>query len=86
LVIKGKNIKNNLRIQANIVDLAPTVLSILDISLPSHMDGRVLEEIFIKKPKIRIEETKNLERGEPEKYLEDDEKEIERRLKDLGYL
>ncbi len=86
LVIKGNNIKNRMDIQADIVDVAPTVLSILGLPIPEYMDGRVLKEVFIKKPKIKFEETRLPETVKSKEHLEDDEKEIEKRLKDLGYL
>jgi len=86
LVIKGNNIKSNLRIRANIVDMAPTVLAILGLPILEYMDGRVLKEVFIRKPKAKIEEAEVSDVLESKQYLEKDEKEIEKRLKDLGYL
>jgi hypothetical protein len=31
---------------ARIIDLAPTILRLLDVAVPADMDGRVLDEIF----------------------------------------
>lgn len=46
-LIKGNNIKIREVIQnANIMDIAPTILHIMGIPIPSYMDGRVLEEVF----------------------------------------
>jgi len=42
----GKYIKNGEIINANIVDIAPTVLHIFELPIPSDMDGRVLKEVF----------------------------------------
>lgn len=43
----GKDIKRGCKIQdAEIYDIAPTILHIFDIPIPRYMDGRVLKEIF----------------------------------------
>lgn len=38
---KGREIKD-----ANIIDLAPTILHTMDVPVPTNMDGKVLKEIF----------------------------------------
>lgn len=63
----GPDIKQDITIEnAQIIDLAPTILHIFDIPIPKYMDGKVLKEIFkeesdcakrkIKYQKIKIEE------------------------------
>jgi len=48
VLIMGHNIRKNIMVEnANIIDLAPTILQIMKVPIPSYMDGRVLEEIFI---------------------------------------
>lgn len=43
----GKDIKNNLHItNARIIDLAPTILNLMNVPIPEDMDGKVLTEIF----------------------------------------
>lgn len=86
LVIKGNNIKSQASIQADIVDLAPTVLAVLGLPIPKHMDGRVLEEAFIERPEITVKDMGVPDIFKSEGHSEDDEREIEKRLKDLGYL
>ena len=48
----GNNIRSNYRIKASVVDIVPTVLSAMNIPISNDIDGRVIEEAFIKKPKI----------------------------------
>ncbi|HLM82459.1 MAG TPA: alkaline phosphatase family protein [Terriglobales bacterium] len=50
LIAVGPDIKHNLRLMgldASVYDIAPTVLHIYGIKLPSEMRGRVLDEIFV---------------------------------------
>jgi predicted AlkP superfamily phosphohydrolase/phosphomutase len=86
LVIKGDNIEKHKEIEANIIDVAPTVLAILGFPIPKHMDGQVLKGVFIEKPEIKFGEAGLSERIKLKEHSEEDEKEIEKRLKDLGYL
>lgn len=37
------------------MDIVPTVLSIMNVPIPNHVDGSVIEEVFIEKPKIKGE-------------------------------
>ncbi|MFX0209901.1 MAG: alkaline phosphatase family protein [Candidatus Hodarchaeota archaeon] len=49
IIALGPNIcQNKKEVKANLIDLTPTILSIYDISIPEDMDGKVLDEIFIK--------------------------------------
>jgi predicted AlkP superfamily phosphohydrolase/phosphomutase len=44
---RGKGVKKSIKINsANIVDIAPTILYTMGLSIPRQMDGGVLEEIF----------------------------------------
>ncbi|CAD7776728.1 MAG: Type I phosphodiesterase / nucleotide pyrophosphatase [Candidatus Methanoperedenaceae archaeon GB50] len=45
-VAKGSYIKQGECVKAKVIDIAPTILHILDIPIPEDMDGRVLKEIF----------------------------------------
>ena len=69
---------------ADIVDIAPTVLSLLDIGVPSDMDGTVLDNLFEEPLGTEYVSPTTPERcAEPEGSTDDDVKE---RLSDLGYL
>lgn len=46
-IMKGKNIKQNSKVEnAEIIDLAPTILYNMGIPVPSDMDGKVLKDTF----------------------------------------
>lgn len=77
----------------HIQDLAPTILHCLGLPVPTYMDGRVLEEVFV--PTFRatrpVVRTEALPTGGPTKevgevFSEEDEEEIRQRLTGLGYL
>lgn len=53
LYMYGKNIKPNHKIDASVVDIVPTILAAMNIPIPTIIDGRVITEVFIKKPKIK---------------------------------
>jgi predicted AlkP superfamily phosphohydrolase/phosphomutase len=75
--------------RANIVDIAPTACYTLEIPLTSEMDGVVLE-IFKEGLDIhrlsRVRGTSMVKKGEQVTYTPDQESEIKRQLKGLGYL
>ncbi len=84
---KGKRVKG-----AEIFDLAPTILHMMDIAVSRDMDGKVLKEIFeqgsspanrpVKYSSLR-EEKKKARRFE---WTKDDEEVIKERLRKLGYI
>ena len=91
-IAKGKNIKSGLEIKnAEIIDLAPTILHLMGSPIPKDMDGKVLEEIFtdefLKSNHINYMEEKD-DSGESKasNYNESDEKKVEDHLRGLGYL
>jgi len=86
----GPHIKKNSHVKdANIVDIAPTVLYECGAPVPDDMDGRVLTEIFYDEyiksnpPKLTGSgDTKSLEYT----YSDAEKGSVEKRLQDLGYL
>jgi predicted AlkP superfamily phosphohydrolase/phosphomutase len=75
---------------ANLLDVAPTVLRLLDLPVPADMDGRVLAEILA--PELAAAADRREEgddapgAGDAPSYAEEDEAAIQARLADLGYL
>jgi predicted AlkP superfamily phosphohydrolase/phosphomutase len=93
LMISGPGIREGYELRtASIMDIAPTVLALMGVPIPTAMDGDVLEEAMTdelcKQRKIRFIEDD--ERGphqlvEPE-ISEQDEETIRMRLHELGYI
>ena len=75
---------------ARLIDLAPTILYMMGLKIPPDMDGRVLEKIikedFLRRMPVEFcEESTDGKTGNYELSPEDQE-EIVRKLKGLGYL
>jgi predicted AlkP superfamily phosphohydrolase/phosphomutase len=86
ILIKGKNVKQRRNVRASIIDLAPTILALLELPVPTYMDGRALEDFFAEGLKVNIQEMRYARRGFDHKGMDVDSQEIEKRLRDLGYL
>jgi len=76
-----------------IVDVAPTILYAMDLPIPADMDGRVLEEAFTPEYRrshpIRYEAPPAgaaREAGPEPVYSDEEDAEMQRRLRGLGYL
>jgi predicted AlkP superfamily phosphohydrolase/phosphomutase len=70
----------------NLIDLAPTILHLLDLPVPSDMDGRVLEELFTTSKPVGYEDVDNTVTQQSQDYTGEEAELIEQRLKGLGYL
>lgn len=90
LAILGNGIKEKFRTEANIVDVAPTILHLLGFLAPTDMDGRVLKEVckpkakFLRKP-IPYRESSYGKRENKRMVSRKEEAEIVERLRRLGY-
>jgi len=88
LMTAGAKLKGDVSIKdATIYDIAPTVLHLLGIPIPTSMDGRVLQELFLHDTEIvytedSIDSITNTETTLSSTALDD----IEERLRSLGYL
>ncbi|MFC2172453.1 hypothetical protein ACFLU6_07450, partial [Acidobacteriota bacterium] len=89
----GSNIRGGKRLDdPKIIDLAPTILHILNVEIPKSIDGKVLKEIykegFLANQPIRYSGDTGPDGPEqPESLFSDKEKEeFEKKLKGLGYL
>lgn len=77
---------------ASIVDLAPTILYLLDQEIPADMDGRVLAEaldpgLLATRPIRRSDAgSDDGDRGPAREYSVEEEAEVLQRLRDLGYM
>ena len=84
------------RIKANLLDIAPTVLHLLGVAVPSDMDGRILTELLdpeaMHASASPVFATVFAGANEPDElpvastYAAEDDAAIKQRLADLGYL
>jgi len=91
VIFHGENIRKNIQIEkAEIIDLLPTILAILQIPIPTRLDGKVLDEIFISPEKLnRLQIEDEVPKKEADaafQYSVQEQDEVANRLKQLGYL
>jgi predicted AlkP superfamily phosphohydrolase/phosphomutase len=87
LVLFGPGIRPGFKVTgANIVDVMPTILHLLQIPVPDEVDGRVLSEV-LERPEHLVNLARKLAHGEagPRKMSGSEEQLVRRRLKALGY-
>lgn len=85
----GPRIKQGVPLPANnILDLAPTIMHMMDAPVPRIMDGRVLSDIFTAPQPVIFDEDSSMDTAVPaDHHLSDSEAaEVEERLRGLGYL
>lgn len=76
----------------SIVDVTPTILHIYGVPIPSDMDGRVLKEIFeadseLCHREIKYSQTESSSNGDSDlRRIKNENEEVAKRLKALGYL
>ena len=93
LIAQGPDVKQGIEITgANIVDVAPTILHMLNTSIPKHFDGIVLQNLFhssfLKTHPIQFTDV-SFSDGEQDAslpYSESESEIIHSRLRSLGYL
>lgn len=87
VLIEGGDIKRPASdFRPNLIDIAPTILHILGLPIPSDMDGRVLEEILTPELPVHYEEVDNSIARVAQDYKQAESEIIAQRLKGLGYL
>ncbi len=83
----GDHVAPGQRVIGEIADITPTALAMLGLRVPADMEGRVLSEAFA--TPITVEHEPPIERAPVQRedvYSEEDEKILQQRLSDLGYL
>lgn len=92
LVMSGPGIRPGAEIEGAVIqDMAPTVLHVMGLPVPSDMDGQVLEDAFTEgfmdAYPLQVAESSGDDRMSDEAgYTEEGEKEILERLRGLGYM
>ncbi len=89
-ILHGPGVRTGHRLDAHILDIAPTLLHALDAPIPAHCDGRVLHEAFVpsspfcrRPPRYEHVEREAVRETE---WAEEEEARMVERLEDLGYL
>lgn len=92
LVMSGPGIRPGAEIEGAVIqDIAPTVLHVMGLPVPSDMDGQVLEDAFAEgfmdAYPLQVAESSGDDRMSDEAgYTQEGEKEILERLRGLGYM
>lgn len=77
---------------ASIMDVLPTLLHVMSAAVPSGLDGKIAEEWLDdeargRSPKFTEDTALGMSKGlEPHDFTEEEEAQVTKRLKDLGYL
>jgi predicted AlkP superfamily phosphohydrolase/phosphomutase len=91
VMARGPGIRRGNDLNANIMDLAPTILHVLGVPVPADMDGRVIREIFEESSDTynraaKTEEPMTIGSTRSSGMSSEDEKNVLSHLKDLGYV
>lgn len=84
-LIYGAGIKPGVTINADIVDIMPTVLAFMSMPVPDHLDGKVLSEVFDIPPRPHYK-TVTKKSCKSSYSNSDDQDQICKKLTDLGYI
>ncbi len=87
----GPDVRVGSRIEdAEIIDIAPTIMALLGVAVPKYMDGKVLEgaltETFLQDHPLRYADYEGATGGDDKPFTDEESAKINERLKDLGYL
>jgi predicted AlkP superfamily phosphohydrolase/phosphomutase len=86
-IASGAGVKNAGEFRgAQIIDLAPTILHLMGLPVPTDMDGRVLTEALADARDVEYGGTSEARAATTDGYSEEEEKEVIERLADLGYI
>jgi hypothetical protein len=85
-MLAGPGIKQGLRLDADIYDIAPTALHILGVPVPEDMDGRLVEDAFVERQAVSFEKPQAMLSNVVTGLLEEEDREVRERLRSLGYL
>ena len=71
---------------AQIVDVVPTLLALMELLLPAEVDGQVLRGALTKVPEVRRAEGEAPAASSAAGYTDQEAKDVMQRLRDLGYI
>ncbi|KKK70350.1 hypothetical protein LCGC14_2924850, partial [marine sediment metagenome] len=77
LVVNGQHVKSGYKLQANIADITPTVLSCLGLPVSADMEGKALTELFSRAVEVEFEPPReHLPVGAEEEVYSEQEKKL----------
>jgi predicted AlkP superfamily phosphohydrolase/phosphomutase len=82
----GPEFKRGQQINAEIIDIAPTILAALNLPVTEDMNGKVVKEAFEAPPEVVYESPQKEKTSAAHDYSQQEQAEIRSRLADLGYL
>jgi predicted AlkP superfamily phosphohydrolase/phosphomutase len=91
LILNGPGVRKGVTLdKANIMDVAPTVLSYMGLDVPGHMDGHVLREAFTEDHNqanhTRYTDDELAQPDADTGYASDEEEAVIDKLRDMGYV
>ncbi|MDQ7028612.1 MAG: alkaline phosphatase family protein [Ardenticatenia bacterium] len=87
LVLAGPGVRAGVELEAaQIVDVVPTLLALLDLPLPAEVDGQVLREALAEEPTVRYAASEAPAASDAAGYTDEEAEDVMQRLRDLGYL
>lgn len=84
-VAHGPGVRSGNKLDADIVDIMPTVLAYLGVPIPKYVDGKVLDAAFAEPFKVSREDITHAP-SKPVEYSDAEQAKVEKQLADLGYL
>jgi len=90
-IASGPAFKKGGRLAVSLLDIAPTVLYLMGLPIPEYMDGRIIEEaldteLLTSRTPATCDSAMSYERADETTYTAEEQKEVLRRLEELGYL
>ncbi len=82
----GPGIRSGQRLEGHLADIAPTVLHLLGLPVPTDMDGHVLTEMLEQPEGVAYTEPADFAAPDDLALSEEERQQVEDRLKGLGYL
>ena len=91
-ILVGKGIKSGQHIQANLIDIAPTLYAWLGLPIPAEVDGEPVLDAFVSPPDVRKETVERFPTTFSQRSIEEtsataeEEEALKEQLQNLGYL